>query len=316
MSPHLRLLSLLLKLFVKPLLVHVKDPAANRELLERGARQVFRAPPFMLLRESWLEPDLRAVWISVRPGSHPVPPDKAVFYIHGGGFIAGSPETHAAMLARIARLTGVEVCALDYRIAPEQPFPAAWNDVRRGWDALVARGYDPGNIVIAGDSAGGNLALSLLAQLCAEGIKPAGMVGIAPHTDFTFQSPSILENIDRDTILPANRRDDVARWYLGEADPTDPRASPVYADFPIAPPPVLLQYAETEILRDDARRMAEVLRGSGGEVIEHAFQDAPHVFQIFDGWVPEAREALTEIARFIRQCLDMPDEPSTPPAAS
>lgn len=302
MSLRLRLLSLALRVFVKPLLAHAAKPEANRDLMIRGARRVFRAPPFALYRETRLTPDIRALWVCARPATRPVAPDRIVLYIHGGGFIAGAPETHAPMLARLGWLSGVEICAPEYRLSPEHAFPKALEDVRAAWDALVTRGYRPEHIVLAGDSAGGNLALALLADLCAEAQRPAGLVAIAPLTDFTFQGASMRDNEARDAMLPARRRDDVATWYLAGADPTDPRASPFFAKFD-APPPVLLQYAETEILRDDARRMAEVLRTAGGAVNEHAWPDAPHVFQIFDGWVPEARESLREIADFVTERL-------------
>lgn len=304
MSVRLRVLGLILRAFVKPVLTHAKDPVANRELLEKGARRFFRAPPYTLRRDVRLTESVRAVWICARPATCPVPREKLVFYIHGGGFIAGAPETHAAMLARIAWLTGVEVCAPHYRLAPEHPFPAGLEDTRAAWDALIERGYEPEHIVLAGDSAGGNIALALLAELTARGQPPAGVVALAPHTDFTFQSLSITENAQRDTMLPTNRRKDVARWYLGDGDVADPAASPIFATFR-DPPPVLLQYSETEILRDDARRLAKVLRAAGGEVEEQVWPDAPHVFQIFDGWVPEARDALEGVADFIAARLEL-----------
>nr|WP_255552467.1 alpha/beta hydrolase [Maritimibacter dapengensis] len=261
-------------------------------------------PPYALQREARLQGGVSGIWVSARPATRPVPSDRLIFYVHGGGFIAGAPETHAALLARLAWLTGVEVFAPRYRLAPEHPFPAGIEDIRAAWEALLQRGYSPDRIVLAGDSAGGNIALALLAELCSRGQRPAGLFALSPHTDFTFQSPSIRENEHRDTMLPANRRKDVARWYLSSGDVSDCAASPIFATF-LNPPPVLLQYSQTEILRDDASRLAAILRDAGGNVEEQVWPDAPHVFQIFDGWVPEARDALEGVADFVARRLDV-----------
>ncbi|MZR12445.1 alpha/beta hydrolase fold domain-containing protein [Maritimibacter sp. DP07] len=300
MSLRLSLLSALSRATVKPLLARAADPEANRRMLELGARRLFRAPPYALYCPGRI--GAGGLWISARPGSHPVRRGKLVLYIHGGGFIAGSPETHAAMLARIAWLTGVEIYAARYRLSPAHRFPDAVEDVRAAWDDLRARGYHPGDIVLGGDSAGGNLALGLLAALCAEGTPPAGLFTLSPLTDFTFSGASIRDNARADPMLPASRAQDVVRWYLGEADPRDPRASPLFADFPGAPP-VLFQYAEDEILRDDSMRMAAHLRAAGAQVTEQVWPRAPHVFQIFDGWVPESRDALRGVADFVKARL-------------
>jgi acetyl esterase/lipase len=303
-SARLTLVSIVLRLFIKPYLARAAHPEANRRLIERGAKRWFRAPPYAIYRETRLTEGLRGLTISARPGSHPVPTDKVVLYIHGGGFIAGSPETHRAMLARLAWLARVEIVAPDYRIAPEHPFPAAVEDTLAAWDALVARGYRPENIVIGGDSAGGNLALVLLSRLIARGERPAGLFALSPLTDFTFSGDTMQANLSRDSLLPAARGKDVATWYLAGADPQNPEASPLHADFP-DPPPVLLQYAETEILCADCTRLAAKLRAAGGDVTEQVWPDAPHVFQIFDGWVPEARDALRGVAGFVRLSLNI-----------
>jgi len=207
------------------------------------------------------------------------------------------------MLARLARLTGCEVIAPDYRLAPEHPFPAAVRDARSAWDGLIARGYQPEDVVIGGDSAGGNLALGLLAALLSEGIRPAGLYAFSPVTDLTFSGASIRANEGSDRLLPAARRGDLVRFYLGGAAPDDPRASPLLADF-AAPPPVFLQFSETEILADDSRRMAAKLRAAGAVVTLDSWPDAPHVWVLFDGFIPEAREGLKRAAAFVNARFD------------
>lgn len=300
MSLRLALLSHIARLTVKPVLTRAKNPEANSRLLERGARRWFRPPPYALYLDTDVGPG--GLWISARAGSRPVRPDKLVIYVHGGGFISGSPHTHAAMCARIAWLTGVEVFAPRYRLAPSAPFPACVNDIRAAWDGVMAKGYRPENIVLAGDSAGGNLVLGLLADLCAEGTRPAGVVALSPVADFTFSGASIANNARSECMLPAVRRDDLVAWYIGTQDPKDPHASPLFALYD-APPPVLIQYAEDELLRDDGARMADHLRRAGGEVEVQTWPHAPHVFQIFDGWVPEARDALRGVAAFVQSRL-------------
>lgn len=158
-------------------------------------------------------------------------------------------------------------------------------------------------MVLGGDSAGGNLALGLLAALLAEGIRPAGLYAFSPVTDLTFSGASIRENTAADPLLPAARRDDLVQFYLAGARSDDPRASPLLAAFP-APPPVFLQFSKTEILADDSRRIAEKLRAAGGAVTLDPWPDAPHVWVLFDGLVPEAREGLKRVASFVNARFD------------
>ena len=297
MSLRLRLLILAGHLVLRPSALRA-EPDTMRADFERSAPRFLRPPPYTLLRWTRLAPAQVAAMIANRPGSRPPIPGHLLLWFHGGAFIAGSPRTHAAMLARLARLTRLEVVAPVYRLAPEHPFPAAVQDARAAFDALVGRGYAPGRIVIGGDSAGGNLAAGLLAGLLAEGIRPAGLVGFSPVTDLPYSGGSIAHNAARDSMLPAERRHDLNRYYLGAADPADPRASPLFAAIP-APPPVFLQYGATEILRDDGVRLADKLRAAGGRVVVDEWADTPHVFTLFDGWVPEAREGLRRAARFI-----------------
>lgn len=313
MSLRLRLLAGASRLVLKPMVAHAADPRPLRALFEWVAPRVFRPPPFTLIRDTVLAPGLRALVVSNRPGSRPPRPGKVVLYFHGGAFMAGSPRTHAGMLARIARMTRAEVVAPIYRLAPEHPFPAAADDARAAFDGLVNRGHAASDIVLGGDSAGGNLALGLTARLCAEGRPPAGLFAFSPVTDLTFSGASIAENAGRDPMLPASRRDDLLRLYLAGADPSDPRASPLFAKFP-DPPPVFLQVSETEILRDDSTRLADRLRAAGGAVTLDLWPDAPHVWVIFERYLPEAREGLRRVAGFVNRLFD--EDQASPPTAS
>ncbi|MDE9451261.1 alpha/beta hydrolase [Aliiroseovarius sp. Z3] len=292
------------RLFVKTRLRHLNDVTRARHELEHAANWMFRAPPFAWYREAKLGGALKTLWIETRPVSHPAPMDKVILYLHGGGFVAGSPNTHRKMLARLSWLTGLRVCAPDYRKAPEHPFPAALDDCIAAYEALIADGYDPQNIIVGGDSAGGGLTFSLLAQIDGRLPAPRAVFAFSPIVDLRFTSPAFENNKTKDPLLPSERRDLVVDNYLGPNVADDERASPVLHGFN-SPPPALLQFSTTEILRDESLRMAEVLRAAGGHVELDEWPDAPHVWVILDGWVPEAREALRRAAKFItRQFRD------------
>lgn len=303
MSLRLTILRAASRTFVKRKIARVPEPRPLRRMFDRTARHFFRAPPLTLIRDVALAPGLAAAVFSNRPGTRPVRLRKVVLYLHGGAFVAGHPRGFASMLGRIARMTRGEVIAPDYRLAPEHPFPAAVDDARAAWNGLMARGYRAEDVVIGGDSAGGNLAFGLLAGLLAEGVRPAGLFAFSPVTDLTFCGESITGNAAADAMLPAERREDLTRIYLVDTAPEDPRVSPLFASFS-APPPVFVQFSETEILADDSRRMADVLRAAGGEVTLDPWPDAPHVWVIFAGLVPEARTALKRACEFINARFD------------
>ncbi|MFP4275548.1 MAG: alpha/beta hydrolase [Paracoccaceae bacterium] len=295
MGVRLRCLNALLRLTAKPALARTNRPESAAVDLSRASR-LFRQPPHLLRLERPGPPPLH--WISAGPCQ----PRRAVLWLHGGGYVAGSPATHQGMLGRLSRLSGVEICAPAYRLAQEAPFPAAFDDACAAWEALRRLGYRPADIVLGGDSAGGGLALALLAHLGASGERAAGLVAFSPWTDLTLSGGSVRENARRDPLLPPARAGELVAQVMAGADPADPRASPLFARFE-APPPVLIQLSESEILRDDGLRIAERLRGAGGAVEVQAWPDTPHVWQIFDGWIPEARAALRQAGEFIRNVL-------------
>jgi acetyl esterase/lipase len=292
MSLQLRLLTAYLRVIEKPWLRRVTEIAKLRRGFERSARLGFRDPAFALYLPDRLN-GVAAEWAQVRPGRPGV-----ILYLHGGAYLMGSPATHRAMLARLSQMTGLRACLPDYRLAPEHPYPAALEDAMACWRGLVDRGYAPDRIVLGGDSAGGGLMLALLARLLARGERPAAAFALSPWTDLTLSGESLRENARRDPLLPVTRVTEARGMYLGGTPPEDPGASPLFAAFP-GPPPVFLQAARTEILRDDTLRMAEALRTQGGAVTVDLWPDAPHVWPIFQGWLPEADAALRRVAAFI-----------------
>lgn len=298
MSLRLKLINAYLRRVEKPWLARVKTPAEVRAGFERSAR-LFRDPPLALYLPDRLD-GVASLWAQVRPRRAGV-----ILHLHGGVYLMGSPRTHRAMLARLSAMTGLRALLPDYGLAPERPSPVALEDALAVWRALVGRGYRPDEIVLSGDSAGGGLMLALLARLLAAGERPACAVAMSPWTDLTLTGASLAENAVRDPLLPVSRIEEARDFYLAGADPAGPGVSPLFAEFPGAPP-VFLQAAETEILRDDTLRMAGRLRAAGAEVELDLWGDLPHVWPIFQGWLPEADEALARHARFITARLPAP----------
>ena len=227
--------------------------------------------------------------------------DLVIFYIHGGGFVFGSPDTHGAMLGALAQRLGAVAVLPYYRLAPEAPFPAAIEDVATAYQALLDSGVSAQNIIVGGDSAGGALAFNLLSRLCAgSGPMPRALFAFSPLTDFLHEGASFRENAAREAVLPAAQAGLMAEMYLAGADPRDPDISPLLATYPGAPP-VWITVGSTEILRDDARRMAAHLRDQGVRVTLEEAHDLLHVWPIFHNTLPEARVTLDALARWITQ---------------
>lgn len=295
MSLRARILNPYLRLTERTFLTRATDPVAVRRSFETKSRIFFHAP-LGTLRE-WRDlagaPALDVMPRSVQPGC-------TVFYIHGGGHMFGSPSTHSALLSSLAKRLNARAVLPRYPLAPENLFPAAPDHCLAAYRALLATGVDPAQLIVGGDSAGGNLAFVLLADLIASGDPlPAGVFGFSPMTDLTFSGDSILRNAGSDVVLPASRLHEISEGYLGAHAPDDPRASPLYADF-AGGPPVWLAVGDTEILLDDSRRLAAHLEAQGVPVDLTIARDLPHVWPIFHNLLPEANETLDQLADWIR----------------
>ncbi len=228
--------------------------------------------------------------------------DEAILiYLHGGGFVMPQTPNHLRMVARIAKEMGVKALLVDYRVAPAHPFPAALEDCRRVFGWVRSQGFSAKQIVLAGDSAGGNLALSLLMMLRKEGEElPAGIASLSAVTDLTPEKPTRVGF--RDPILPGRSMDYYRRSYLGSADPHSPLISPLLGDFTDFPP-MLIHVGDEEILREDSIRLAERAKGAGVALRFEIFPRMWHVWQLFPG-LPEARRSLMEISDFLKNCLE------------
>jgi len=273
--------------------------------LARRARRHMGTPrPLQKLRTFGLrlspveEGAVRGEWVEP-----PAPEAGALLYFHGGGYVAGSPGTHRPITAGLARLGRRRVFAPDYRLAPEHRFPAATDDAFAAYRYLLDGGLPASSVALAGDSAGGGLVLATLLRARDEGLElPACAVCFSPWADLTGSGESSRLNDGRCVFLRTDNCGEFAAAYLGAASPLDPYASPLFGDLG-GLPPVLLQVGSTELLLDDARRVHEKIREAGGLSELEVFDDVPHVWQMLDGFVPEARAALLGAVRFIDRHL-------------
>ncbi len=227
--------------------------------------------------------------------------DRVVLYLHGGGYVMGSRNTHRGLAGRIARAAGARILLPDYRLAPESPFPAAIEDAMTCWRWLVAAGIPPEQMAIAGDSAGGGLALATLLAIKAEGGPlPACAVGLSPWTDLEGTGPTAEPGaVDDPMLTPEGLR--MSGQQYAAADLRNPLAAPLYGDLS-GLPPLLLQVGTREVLLSDSTRFAEIAEAAGVPVTLEIEEGLIHVWQMFAG-VPEAESAVERIGAFIvRHC--------------
>ncbi|WOH51388.1 alpha/beta hydrolase [Bradyrhizobium sp. sBnM-33] len=231
-------------------------------------------------------------------------PERNVLYLHGGAYVSGAPVYYRHFLWRIADALQARVWALEYRLAPEHAFPAALGDAVEGYRWLVDNTPDSRQLFVAGDSAGGGLALGLLLRLRDDGQRlPAAAVALSPWTDLALTGASLKTNAAADPMLNVEDLPGLTKLYLGGADPRTPYASPLYGD-PAGLPPVLIQVGSDEILRDDAVRMAEKLRSHDPRSKLEIWRRMPHAWQLFVPVLPEAHRAIAQIGEFISNVRD------------
>jgi acetyl esterase/lipase len=263
----------------------------------RVARKILRPDPYKVPASIRISPSQ----VGGIPGEWVEGPDATkmvLLYLHGGGYFACSAQSHRPITVGFA-LHGFRVLAPDYRLAPENQFPAAVDDAVAAYRGLLAEGHSPGSIVVAGDSAGGGLTLSLLLALREAATSlPAGAALFSPWTDLAATGESILINADRCAMFYGPDIGLSARYYLGEMDPRHPLASPLYADLK-GLPPLLIHVGEDEVLRDDSTRLAERAREAGVRVELKVWPVVPHAWQLAPHLIPEARQSLRESAAFL-----------------
>ena len=225
--------------------------------------------------------------------------DPTLVYFHGGGYRLGSALAYRSYGSHLARACGARVLLVDYRLAPEDPYPAAVDDALAVYRSVLAAGARPAQVVVAGDSAGGGLAAALLLAAKDQGLPlPAGGILLSPWADLTVTAATYETNASRDVLFSKASATEASGLYLGDHDPKDPLISPVFGDW-TGLPPLLIQVGDTEVLLDDAALVASTARQSGVEVDHHVYADMPHVWQISYPAYPESVAAVDEMAAFI-----------------
>jgi monoterpene epsilon-lactone hydrolase len=274
-------------------------PREDPEKLARRARQIFELPNVLgMIFSRGLEIQrvpcgpVYGEWISA-PGHRSA--DGVVLYLHGGGYVSCSAKSHRSITAGLARRLPGRVFSLDYRLAPEFPFPAAVDDAVDGYEWLLSQGIPPQKIAVAGDSAGGGLAIAMLLRLRQAGRPlPGCAVCLSPWADLTGKA----SYANGSATFRASEAASLAKLYLQGQPAEHPEASPVFADLS-GLPPLLIHAARTELLADDAVRLHARARSCGVNSTLILYPDLPHVWQIYSGLLPEARLALDQAAEFI-----------------
>ena len=274
----------------------------DAEKLARRARRLFGAPnplQWVRTRGVTIEPvrgDVRGEWVTAARADQGV-----ILYMHGGGYVAGSPATHRPITAALARLTGRRVFSVDYRLAPEHRFPAALDDALAAYRWLLGQGIPPSTLVLAGDSAGGGLVLALALRARDEGLpQPACGICLSPWTDLAGTGESLIANNGLCATFRPENIAEFAQVYLGPVAAKHPYASRLYADLR-GLPPLLFQVGSEELLLDDSVRIHEAIRRAGGSSTLQVTGGVFHVWQMLDGFLPEAREALVRVANFLEK---------------
>jgi len=295
----------LIRAFIRNVVRSQAEPTrslARQRLQIEMATLTIRAPAGLRVERTDLGgiPCRRLTPRSARPGQH-------LLYLHGGAYITGSSRSHTALAGHIGDAAGANVWLLDYRLAPEHPFPAGRDDAVTAYRALLAQDVPPRAIAIAGDSAGGGLGLATTLALRDAGLPlPGALALLSPWTDLTLSGASIVTKAAVEPMLNAEWLEWAAALYCGGDDErpgvlrTDPGVSPVFADL-VGFPPLIVHVGSDEILLDDATFLAARAQRAGVEVVLREFPELWHVFQAQAKTLPEADESIREIGAFLRR---------------
>lgn len=226
--------------------------------------------------------------------------DKIIFYTHGGGYGMGDLVSSRALVASIAKKTGIKVFSFEYRLAPEHPYPAAFNDTCDAYNYILKLGYCANDIISLGDSAGGGLAVSNILRLIDEGKEtPMCLITISPWSDLTATGQTYLINENKDPLLRGKYLKRLADSYIGEDSPLNPYISPAYASFDERFPPTLIQAGSHEVLLDDSRMLHKAMHDGG---VNCEFEIYPTMWHVFHIWqIEESDKAISAIGEFIRK---------------
>jgi epsilon-lactone hydrolase len=285
------------------------NPEATIQELRAGFEQfpsLFPVPAD-IERESVDTGAIPGEWLSA-PG---VSKDHVLYWLHGGGYCIGSISTHRELAGRISRASGARTLLVDYRLAPEHPFPAALDDAVAGYRWLLGTGVDPSRLVIGGDSAGGGLTVATLVSLRDAGDPlPAAAVCVSPWTDLEGLGESMTTKAEVDPMVRREGLLRMAAAYHGETSAQDPLVSPIHADLS-GLPPLLIQVGTWETLLDDSNRLYERAKADGVDVTLEPWDEMIHVWHFFAAMVPESQQAIDRIGAYVREKTGAPAELGT-----
>lgn len=273
--------------------IHKAETSTQRKSFERVSNFT-KFPRFV--RFSALEfHGLPAMWFTPRKCND----KRVVLYLHGGGYCAGSVRTHKALIARIARAANCKALGVDYRLAPEHSYPAALEDAMTAYQALLEEGYE--HIFLAGDSAGGGLAMALMLKLRdSEQHMPTAAILISPWVDLSMSGESIETKAKLDPLIDPGVLEAFAKKYYGDEDPRHPLISPLYAQLN-GLSPILIHVGGNEVLLDDSTRLAKKLKKADNDVELSIWENMFHVWHYLGGMIPEAGDAIQDIGDYIRE---------------
>jgi len=279
---------------MRPRIDHATPLADVRRYYDSISTGFGDAPADMVVERAQLG-QIRGEWLSVGETQ----PQRLIIYLHGGGYVSGSPESHRPLVARLCKAAGAIALVFDYRLGPEFPFPAGLRDAVDGYRFLLGRGFSSDSLVLAGDGAGGGLAFAtLMAIRNAQLAMPAACIALSPWADMTMSGWSMIQNAKSDAVLSWELLFLSARHYLKGANPADPYASPVFGnlrDFP----PIMVHAGSQEVLRDDASRLGELAAAANVPVSVEIYDGMPHLFQGSPS-ASEAKVSLNRLGQFIR----------------
>lgn len=279
---------------LKSLIGGPDTPFMERRIQAEKFAAAFVKPPGITFESSTLD-GVPVEWI-IPDQAHP---SHIFFHLHGGGYVLGDAAGSRAFTCEFARLARCRVVSVDYRLAPENPFPAAVQDAVTAYSALLALGAEPNEIAIGGESAGGGLAVATLVAARDRNLPmPAALIAISPWADMRCESASFATKAEVDPLLTRRSLKEMADAYLQGANPADGLASPLLANLTDLPP-MLIHVGSDEVLLDDAKGLADAANESNVDAQLEVWPDMIHVWHMFHAMLPEGAQATDELAAFV-----------------
>ena len=268
-----------------------------RAACEKGAERFGKLPKGISIKQEVIH-TIISEWIIPKNALE----NKLIFYVHGGGYVSGSCNDHRSLVSKIALNSGITTLLYEYGLAPENPFPTALDDSLNIYNAVLEKGYQPKDIVVMGESAGGGLCLALLLLLRDKSIQlPSAAVAISPWTDLSCSSETYLTK-NKVSLAPLNSWNVFSHYYVAKSDVRDPYISPLFGDLK-GLPPLFINAGNSDELFDDAKKFADKAKQAGVDVFFREGKGMVHCYPLMAPFFPEATEAINEIVKFIKQHL-------------